>query len=410
MPTFLDPLVDISPVTTGSWQTVDVSAYCPAGTTGVIIRYWSTSSTNYAFGYRKKGSADNRTGNANGRLGGWIGCGVDANRQLEIYIANAALKTSLVGYFGAEAVFFTNGINKSVGGTGSWQDVSIAANVNVGDSAVLAFLEFSGLSGSWQFGVRKKGSTLGTPNTLGLRGGAAGLDATLTYQNYIENLAQDVYLLGYLRAGAVVHDTVQVVTPGSTGNFVDLAALPAGAIGGFYRLYGGISYPAGIRCKGAAETTYNQLNDQTYVMVKCDGSQLVEAKIANTTQNVITELGYFTDLPTPAITNLSSASGYVGDSVTITGTGFNASQGTGSVTFNGAAATITSWTDTSIVCTVPAGATTGNIVVTNLWGNASTGTAYTVKNLPTVTATPETPIHTGNPVGAGPNIGLSPVR
>ena len=61
---------------------------------------------------------------------------------------------------------------------------------------------------------------------------------------------------------------------------------------------------------------------------------------------------------TPAITGLSRIAGPEGVSVTITGTSFGAVQGTGTVTFNGTAVTTySSWSDTSITVTVPAGAT-----------------------------------------------------
>ena len=65
----------------------------------------------------------------------------------------------------------------------------------------------------------------------------------------------------------------------------------------------------------------------------------------------------------PGITSLSPSSGAVGAAVTITGTNFGTTQGTSSVAFNGIAATPTSWSATSIVVAVPAGATTGNVVV-----------------------------------------------
>jgi len=68
----------------------------------------------------------------------------------------------------------------------------------------------------------------------------------------------------------------------------------------------------------------------------------------------------------PSITNLSPASAPVGSAVTITGTGFGASQGGSTVKFynNISAGTATAWSDTSITATVPSGATTGNVVVT----------------------------------------------
>ena len=66
----------------------------------------------------------------------------------------------------------------------------------------------------------------------------------------------------------------------------------------------------------------------------------------------------------PSITSLNPASGAVGTSVTITGANFGATQGSSTVKFNGTAGTPSSWSATSIVVPVPAGASTGNVVVT----------------------------------------------
>src|SRR5882762_1041488 len=81
----------------------------------------------------------------------------------------------------------------------------------------------------------------------------------------------------------------------------------------------------------------------------------------------------------PSITSLSPASGPVGTSVTIAGTNFGASQGSSTVSFNGTAAPPTSWSPASIVAAVPAGATTGNVVVT-VGGVASNGVTFTVSS------------------------------
>lgn len=80
----------------------------------------------------------------------------------------------------------------------------------------------------------------------------------------------------------------------------------------------------------------------------------------------------------PSITSLSPTSGWVGASVTITGTNFGSTQGT--VQFNGTTATtISSWSSTSIKAVVPAGATTGKVVVT-VGGVASNGVSFTVEH------------------------------
>lgn len=94
----------------------------------------------------------------------------------------------------------------------------------------------------------------------------------------------------------------------------------------------------------------------------------------------------FTVLATPAITSLSPTSGSTGTSVTINGSNFGSTQGTSTVTFNGVAATPTTWTNTQIKAPVPAAATTGNVVVT-MNGVSSTGThTFTVSGAPTISS------------------------
>src|SRR5271157_439652 len=104
-----------------------------------------------------------------------------------------------------------------------------------------------------------------------------------------------------------------------------------------------------------------------------------------TTGNVVVTVGgvasngtsFTVTAPGPSITSLNPTSGLVGASVTITGANFGATQGTSTVKFNGTTATPTNWSATSIVAPVPAGATTGNVVVT-VGGVASNGTSFTV--------------------------------
>jgi hypothetical protein len=85
--------------------------------------------------------------------------------------------------------------------------------------------------------------------------------------------------------------------------------------------------------------------------------------------------------PVPTVASLSPTSGAVGTVVTITGTNFT---GTTSVTLNGVAITgFTVVNGTTITFTVPTGAATGPVVVTNP-GGSSAGTTFTVT---TTTAT-----------------------
>jgi RHS repeat-associated protein len=78
----------------------------------------------------------------------------------------------------------------------------------------------------------------------------------------------------------------------------------------------------------------------------------------------------------PNITSLTPSTGAASTSVIVAGSGFGSLQGASTITLNGVAATVTSWSDTSITATVPSGATSGNVVVNN--GSQSNGLPFTV--------------------------------
>jgi hypothetical protein len=84
----------------------------------------------------------------------------------------------------------------------------------------------------------------------------------------------------------------------------------------------------------------------------------------------------------PSITNLSPASGPVSTSVTIIGSNFGTSQGLSTVKFNGVSAPPAStWNATTIVTTVPTGATTGPVLVT-VNGVSSNPATFTIYSAP----------------------------
>jgi hypothetical protein len=103
-----------------------------------------------------------------------------------------------------------------------------------------------------------------------------------------------------------------------------------------------------------------------------------------TVSGVMSNAVVFTVTPAPSITNVSPTSGPVGAPVTITGANFGATQGTSTVTFNGTAATVSTWSATSIAVTAPAGALTGNVVVT-VGGVMSNAVVFTVTSAPSIT-------------------------
>jgi hypothetical protein len=83
---------------------------------------------------------------------------------------------------------------------------------------------------------------------------------------------------------------------------------------------------------------------------------------------------------TVSASSVLPASQSVGDVVVIDGSGFGRTQGSGSVVFNAAKTVLTvySWSDTQIVCLIPADATTGAITVTRADGVSGDSASYTI--------------------------------
>jgi subtilase family serine protease len=87
-----------------------------------------------------------------------------------------------------------------------------------------------------------------------------------------------------------------------------------------------------------------------------DTTELVTATFDNVSVNSAAA-------PAPAITSVSATTGSIGSQVTINGLNFGAPQGSSVVLLNGTPVTINSWSATSIGITLPAGATSGPLVV-----------------------------------------------
>lgn len=86
-----------------------------------------------------------------------------------------------------------------------------------------------------------------------------------------------------------------------------------------------------------------------------------------------------------SIVSFAPDNGKVGDTVTVFGSGYIPNPTQNTVSFAGTPATVTSATISSLVTTVPAGAVTGPITVSNSNGTATSTNAFTVVALPVIT-------------------------
>jgi IPT/TIG domain len=160
-----------------------------------------------------------------------------------------------------------------------------------------------------------------------------------------------------------------------------------------------------VKFGNTTATTITSWNATQIVVVvptgTSSGNVSVVVRVSNSNSNGVT----FTVL-VPTITSLTPNSGAVGASVTVAGSNFGSSQGTSTIKFNNVAATVTNWSATSIVATVPS-TTTGNVLI-NVSGVNSNTSSFTVLPTPTVTSiTPNSAAGGAAVTIAGTNFGSS---
>lgn len=284
MATFITPVAKTIGAS-GAWTDIDCSSDIPSGSTGVILRIRNTTVFGQTVGVRKNGSTDTITFNSQANSQRYAVIGVDGSRIFEaITDDDSASAWDVIGYFGSEAVFFTNAVVKSVT-PATWQAVSIASDTG-GDTAVAALVI---LNDAFVGGLRQTGST---DNNLvfnpKLLSSPVGCDGSEQFDVYSGDNA-DVKVVGYMTSGITWNTNANDRSLGSTGSYADLTALASGAIGGIYQCTSADDFA--LRENGSSEDIY--LAGPSHAMVKCDASRLVEGKIEAITQD-FWELGYFT--------------------------------------------------------------------------------------------------------------------
>src|SRR6187402_391089 len=134
----------------------------------------------------------------------------------------------------------------------------------------------------------------------------------------------------------------------------------------------------------AAQYTYDQLGRLTSV-VESDGSSISYTYDANGNMTSISRTGATQPL---TLVSFSPAMGMVGTTVVIRGTGFMPVPAQNTVTFNGVTASVTSANASTIVATVPVGATTGPISVTTSAGTVTSSGSFAVVTMQITDFTP----------------------
>jgi len=150
--TFFTNAYDKSLSDTFQWKDIDCHTEAP-NAIGLIFEV--VSSGTYSFGFRKKGSSDNRYEANLGHDAFTVIIGCDDSQVCQGYIGSTDLDFYLVGYITAGAVFNTNATDLSLETVDNWLDLA-----SLPSNAVMAFIEvFNTPPSDNKYGLRKNGSS-----------------------------------------------------------------------------------------------------------------------------------------------------------------------------------------------------------------------------------------------------------
>ena len=109
-------------------------------------------------------------------------------------------------------------------------------------------------------------------------------------------------------------------------------------------------------------------------------SAAVTGPVKVTVAGVDSNVNVYFNVPPPAVSSISPTSGIVGTQVTINGSGFQTTKGSSTVNFGGTLGSVVSWSDSQIVATVPASASTGPVLVTVNRVGSNSDVLFTMPN------------------------------
>lgn len=302
---FLDTPVNITP-TVGSWQTVNLATYVPAGASGVLVEFKNKNTANVDLGHgiQHPDSTDNRSGDMHEESHRVAWGAVNTARETEIYCETSEVECWLHGYFdGAQVKFLVNAWNFQNTVDNTWQDIDIAA-ASGSDVAKFAFIESNG-GANYNDAVRNYGSTDAAVLGLNRYHSWHMVGVTQSGANeYIQAISEvyascNWYVNAYCVTDRIVrYDTmIDRYSDLSLGVYADLTALPAGSIAGFYLVR---SFDDAndeyfdLRPNGSTRTSLLTSPSPCYYISACDANRIVECRKDYTVgTDDVYEAGYF---------------------------------------------------------------------------------------------------------------------
>lgn len=181
-------------VGSGAWTDVDISTDTGANTAIAAVMEWTA---NVAYGQRNNGSTDNRVVAPNAH--GWWMTGVDGSEILEVYRTSGGNNPWLTGYFKAGVTMNVNAVDRSLGTTSAWTDITLTS----GAGGIIEVVV--GGTTDVKYGTRKNGAT---DDITGFPGGELHTwsypeaDGSSIIEGWIDNTGIDFYEVGVFSAAA----------------------------------------------------------------------------------------------------------------------------------------------------------------------------------------------------------------
>lgn len=181
-------------------------------------------------------------------------------------------------------------------------------------------------------------------------------------------------------------------TATSSSSFTVTAGAPAitsftpatGCVGSTVTLTGtGFTGATAVTFNGVAATSFTVASSTRITAVVPTGTTTGKIAVTSPNGTGTSSTNFTVTQCAPTIVSFTPTNGPVGTSVVITGDDFT---GTVTVRFNGVNAPFTVNSDTQITATVPTGATTGKIAITNGVGTGTSSSDFVVTATPTVTS------------------------
>lgn len=305
--------VNITPGTTGSFQTVDLTSYLGSNAgsvAGVTLEVLSNAaSSDHAFGAQHPDSTDNHTANIYRGSHQHISCGINSSDEVEIYVAHADIVVYLVMvWLNSEATFNANATEMtSLTADWSWNDYD-ASSYSGAETGKLFFgyVTNSDTSGrifglSYNEAAGRGSANIEKTSKMGFMVPADGSEIF----DYLMPTGQDAYisfyLLGYATDNVTALTSQIDYTAAGTGAYEDVdfsTDIPAGNEIAIcqYRYASGPSGSSGnIRNKSDAVDVYKLVRDHDWAIVQLNSSRVAEQKVSNIASLSLDLIAYASD-------------------------------------------------------------------------------------------------------------------